>query len=127
MKKIWFSTLFSIGIFVSNAQPNRWNNGPRDDRSTWFAITHATLQVSPKVQIKDATLLIRDGKIVEMGKEIKLPAGAVIKDVAGAMVYPALIDAWSTYGVEVPPGGASRGRGPRRARRRRSSRPHATA
>ena len=115
MKKIWFSTLFSIGIFVSNAQPNRWNNGPRDDRSTWFAITHATLQVSPKVQIKDVTLLIRDGKIVEMGKEIKLPAGAVIKDVAGAMVYPALIDAWSTYGVEVPPGGASRGRGQQHA------------
>ena len=64
-----------------------------------YAFTHVTLVVSEEQQMQDATLLIKDGRIVATGPNLKLPSGAVVYDLKGKFIYPGLIDMYTTYGV----------------------------
>jgi imidazolonepropionase-like amidohydrolase len=45
--------------------------------------------------VPNGTVLIRDGKIAEVGTGIAVPAGATVVDVAGRFVTPGLVDAHS--------------------------------
>jgi imidazolonepropionase-like amidohydrolase len=67
-------------VFISNA--------------TILTITHGTLQ--------HGSILIRDGKIVELGKDLKPPAGANIIDASGQFVMPGIIDCHSHVAIEGP-------------------------
>jgi imidazolonepropionase-like amidohydrolase len=61
-----------------------------------FALTHATV-INPggnKPPEQNVTVLISDGKITGVGKDIKIPAGAKVIDVAGKFVLPGL---WDTH------------------------------
>ena len=56
-----------------------------------LAIINAIL-VMPDHYIEDATLLIEDGKILDFGKKLAVPAGAEVLDANGAYLGPGLID-----------------------------------
>ncbi|RYY14090.1 MAG: amidohydrolase, partial [Cytophagaceae bacterium] len=82
-----------------------------------YAFTHATIQTDYQTQLKDATLVIREGKIVAVGPTatIKIPAGAVVQDLSGQYVYPGLVDMFTSYGVpeaKAPERQGRRGSGP---------------
>ncbi len=65
------------------------------------AITGGTiLSVGPSGVIEKGTLLIRDGKIVAVGKDVSVPGGAVVIDASGRFVIPGIIDAHSHTGVD---------------------------
>jgi imidazolonepropionase-like amidohydrolase len=65
------------------------------------AITGATLlTVSSAGRIENGTIVIKDGRIAAVGKDVKVPAGATVIDAAGRFVTPGLIDAHSHTGVE---------------------------
>ncbi|OGX84718.1 amidohydrolase family protein [Hymenobacter glacialis] len=84
------------------AQPGTYpRNGVADQRPGVFAFTHATLFTDYKTQINDATLVIRDGKVVAAGPAgaVKIPAGAVVQDVRGKFIYPGFVDVYTSYGV----------------------------
>jgi imidazolonepropionase-like amidohydrolase len=49
----------------------------------------------------EGTVLIRDGKIVAVGKDVAVPEGATRIDVAGAVITPGLIDARGTLGLSA--------------------------
>jgi imidazolonepropionase-like amidohydrolase len=100
------NVLFFIGFFSSLvvwSQPTRWENGPRDDRKTLYAFTDARIQVTPTQQISSGILLVQDGKIIDVGTQVKIPQGAVVISVHQSIIYPAFIDAWSTYGIDSKP------------------------
>ncbi|RYE88954.1 MAG: hypothetical protein EOO37_05890, partial [Cytophagaceae bacterium] len=64
------------------AQPGTYpRNGVYDQRPGLYAFTHATIQADYKTQLKDATLVIREGKIVAVGPTatVQVPAGAVVQ------------------------------------------------
>ncbi|UOQ96277.1 amidohydrolase family protein [Hymenobacter sp. 5317J-9] len=88
------------------AQPGTFpRNGVYDQRPGVFAFTHATLFTDYKTKISDATLLVRDGKVVTAGPAaaVKIPAGAVVQDVRGKFIYPGFVDVYTSYGVpEIP-------------------------
>jgi imidazolonepropionase-like amidohydrolase len=87
---------------VAQAQPGTYpRNGVYDQRPGLYAFTHATLFTDYQTRINDATLLIRDGKVEAAGpaKMVKIPAGAVVQDLAGKFIYPGFVDVYSTYGV----------------------------
>ncbi len=65
----------------------------------YYAFTHATIFIDYQTTITDATLLIHDGKIVDVGKDIKLPAGTKIYDLKGKYIYPSFIDLDTQYGM----------------------------
>lgn len=62
------------------------------------ALTGITLVAAPGTEIADATLVVRDGVIVDAGSGVEIPAGARVHDFgdndADLRVYPGLIDAW---------------------------------
>ncbi|MGE0757026.1 MAG: amidohydrolase family protein [Pirellulaceae bacterium] len=49
--------------------------------------------------IADARLVIERGKILAVGRDVKVPAGAQQVDVHGKRVYPALFDAYTDMGL----------------------------
>src|ERR1039458_8017557 len=50
--------------------------------------------------IKGISLLIQDGKILDMGTRIVAPKGAMVLDVKGLRVYPGMIDSATELGLE---------------------------
>jgi imidazolonepropionase-like amidohydrolase len=47
------------------------------------------------------TILVRDGKIVELGPNVKVPEGALVIDAAKCVVVPGLIDAHGVVGLNA--------------------------
>ena len=47
-------------------------------------------------------MLVRDGKIVAVGKNLTAPAGYKVIDVTGKQIYPGMIDSASMVGLEKP-------------------------
>jgi len=66
------------------------------------ALRGARIETVTKGVIDEGVILIRDGKIAEVGPEVKVPAGATVIDARGRTVLPGLVDPWSRIGV---PGG----------------------
>jgi imidazolonepropionase-like amidohydrolase len=61
-----------------------------------LAITHATiLDGTGATPVRDATLLVRNGKVVAVGPKVKIPAGAETINASGKTVIPGLISAHS--------------------------------
>jgi hypothetical protein len=54
------------------------------------------------VTIDGGVLLVRDGKIAAIGKDVAIPAGARVIDAASCFIMPGLIDAFTTLGTEEP-------------------------
>ena len=75
-----------------------------DERSYSFVLRNATLVVSAGQVLQGASLLVSDGKIVAVGKDIQIPAGIESRDLKGAWVYPSFIDLFSSYGMSAPTG-----------------------
>ena len=102
MKKI--ITLFTaIAIAaVSFAQETFPVNGTTNKIHTTYAFTNANIVVNADETIANATLLIKDGIILEAGTKVSIPKGSVVYDLKGKSIYPALIDAYTNYGIPEP-------------------------
>ena len=78
-------------------------NGTTNPKHLTYAFRNAKIFVDYKTSIDSATLLIRDGFIIDAGKNITIPSDAVVYDLKGKYIYPSLIDIFSDYGLpEVP-------------------------
>ncbi len=97
--------LLSLAAF---SQPTFPENGVADPRHGHYAFTHATIVKDAATTITDATLVIKDGRIVAVGAGLKVPAGAVEVDCKGKYLYPSFIDIYADYGIPQAqrPGGA---------------------
>jgi imidazolonepropionase-like amidohydrolase len=67
--------------------------------SQLVAITGGTVHPVSGPTIEHGTVLIRDGKIAEVGAHVVIPAGARIIDASGKVVTPGLINAHTTLGL----------------------------
>ncbi len=74
-------------------------NGVADQREGLYAFTHATIHTSWQEKMEDATLLIRKGKVEEVGRDVRIPADAVVVDAKGKTIYPSFIDLYTEYGI----------------------------
>lgn len=84
-----------------HAQVTFPENGVVDPRHGYYAFTHATVVKDGTNTLPDATLVIRDGKIISVGKGAA-PAGAAVIDCKGKYIYPSFIDIYADYGVATP-------------------------
>lgn len=85
-------------------------NDVADERLNLYAFTNATIYVSPTEIIEGGILLIRGAFVEAVGKDIKVPAGAIVIDCKGKRIYPGLVDIDSDYGMpEVRRGGGGGG------------------
>jgi imidazolonepropionase-like amidohydrolase len=84
------------------AQPTFPENGVADPRHGYYAFTNATIVKDPNTTLTNATLVIKDGKIVAVGTNLKTPAGAVEVNCSGKYIYPSFIDIYADYGTSLP-------------------------
>lgn len=90
----------SIPIFGQDYFPN--NSGVATKNSNYTLFTNATIYASPDKVIKNGSLLIKEGKVVSVGKNIKPPKNATIVDLSGKFIYPSFIDIYTDFGVKKP-------------------------
>jgi imidazolonepropionase-like amidohydrolase len=91
--------LLTIHLSEITAQKYFPENGPANPTSECFAIVNATIWQDADNMIKDATLIIRNGKVEACGKNIIPPRDAQIIQAKGRFVYPAFIDLFTNYGM----------------------------
>ncbi|REA62707.1 amidohydrolase [Dyadobacter luteus] len=84
---------------LSYGQETFPRNGAYDERSGRYAFTNANIVVDSKTTIQNGTLLIENGLIKEVNKQVKIPSGTVVIDLKGKYIYPSLIDLDSDYGM----------------------------
>ncbi len=66
-----------------------------------YAITGGTVATAVgEGVIEGGTVVIRDGRIVAVGKGISIPAGATVIDASGKWVTPGIVAGMSTLGIE---------------------------
>ncbi len=63
-------------------------------------IKNATILTVTKGTIEHGSILIRDGKIARIGKDLKAPEGATVVDATGMYVMPGIVDCHSHIAVE---------------------------
>lgn len=100
MKKIAFY-LFFFCFFshLSFSQSTFPVNGIKKTTNSIFAFTHATIIVDENTSIKDGTLIISKGTILDVGNSILIPKNAIEINLEGKYIYPGFIDAFSNYGI----------------------------
>ncbi len=86
------------------------NDGVKAENSNYTALTHAKIYVTPTEIINGGTLLFRKGRVVAVGKSVKLPKNTVVMDVSGKTIYPSFIDIYSGFGVKKPEKAETEGR-----------------
>ncbi len=88
------------------------NDGVKAENKNYTAFTNATIYVTPTQVMENGTLLIQNGKVVQVGKTVTIPANTVIVDLKEKYIYPSFIDVYSKFGVEQPKRPAGGGRSP---------------
>src|SRR5687767_8480763 len=91
MKKLYFIICFCLLMGHMSAQEQRGNMLIRG--GTVITVTKGTLE--------GTDVLITNGKIAQIGKNIAAPAGHQVIDAAGKFVMPGIIDAHSHAGIDA--------------------------
>ena len=74
-------------------------NGARSPRTV--AIRGATVLTMTGPALRNATVLIRNGKIAGVGTNLTIPSDASVVDASGKYVMPGLIDAMTYFGIDA--------------------------
>jgi len=103
MKKLLLvQSLSVLFIAYANGQQTMPVNGTHDVRHNYYAFTHAHIFEDYATTLDDATLLIKDGNIIDIGTNVTLPQGTVVYDCKGKTIYPSFIDLYTNYGMPAP-------------------------
>jgi hypothetical protein len=90
--KLLFSLVFSLFTLLSGQiEPAE---GLRENPPGVWALTHAKVHTEPGTVLENATIVIRDGHIENVGKDIRIPKDATALDFTGKTIYPGFIDSW---------------------------------
>lgn len=88
-----------ISCTLSAQETTFKTNGPDDYREGLHAFTNVTLYKDYKTKIENATLVIKNGKVLDAGAGVAVPNGAIVHDLKGKFIYPSFIDMYSDYGM----------------------------
>jgi len=101
MNRLRFPVLAALGLLGVTA-----TIAAPPDSSPVIVIQNATILTVTKGTIEHGSILIRDGKIAEVGPSVKAPKDATVIDAEGKFVTPGIIDCHSHIAIE---GGVNEG------------------
>jgi imidazolonepropionase-like amidohydrolase len=101
-KRLTLLFVLSTTTTIAFCQETATVNGVADIRSKSYAFTNATIVKDAQTTLSNATLVIKNGKIISATVGGAAPADAVVIDCAGKFIYPSFIDMYSDYGLAVP-------------------------
>jgi imidazolonepropionase-like amidohydrolase len=96
MRTASFTLLFSLFFCSAPASP-----APAPDTSSVILIQNATVLTVSHGTIQHGSILIKGGKIAEVGQNISAPKDAQVIDAAGQFVIPGIIDCHSHIAAEA--------------------------
>ena len=82
----------------------------KEDKHQVLALVGGDVYTVSKEVIHNGTVLVKDGKILQVGQDVKIPEGATIVDVKGKYVTPGFV-ALSMAGVALRQAGGGQGGG----------------
>ncbi len=91
-----------LGLFLcifSSISQYKPQNGVKRSKSDVTAIINAHIYASSSLEYENAYMLIQDGRVLKIGKKIKIPKGAVIIDMKGRTILPGFIELSSGIGM----------------------------
>lgn len=89
-----------VGVFLSSVTLRAPAATPPADAPPVILIQNATVLTVTKGTIEHGSVLIKDGKISEVGTDVKAPSGAQVIDGTGMFVTPGIIDCHSHIAVD---------------------------
>jgi len=117
--------LLSLGLFLMygmiSAQDLRPVNGPRVNGGNYYSLINATIHVDADRVVENGTLIVRNGKIEDVGAALKTPKGAVEIDLKGKHIYPSFIDLHTAYGMPENKRNERGGNGPQYERAKKGA------
>ena len=99
MQKLVFIFSFTCASLIVGAQTTFPSNGAPNETHTLYSFTNCTLHVDADVTVLNASLLVKDGKVIRFGEKLEIPKEAISVDLKGKHIYPAFIDLYSDYGM----------------------------
>ena len=101
--RLWM-VLGLVGVLapLASAQPPgvRPVEGLRRTLPQVHALVNARVVVAPGKELPRATVVVRDGRIEQVGPDVAVPADARVWDLAGKVVYPGFLDAYGE--IDLP-------------------------
>lgn len=100
---LWTAVLFMVNTGVQvKAQSTFPANDVANPKNGYYAFTNATIVKDAQTTLQNATLVIKQGKIENVGTGITIPKDALVIDCKGKYIYPSFIDLFSDYGITAP-------------------------
>lgn len=118
LRAYWCPVALALGVTLlsfSISSPRSFGQG---GEPTYFAIRGAKVVPVSGPPVDGATIVMAHGVITAIGKDVTIPADALVVDGKGLTVYPGLFDAFGDVGISEAPAGPAPGgaqAGPRRA------------
>ena len=95
------STLFALLLLVVAAQAHSVDDLLKPVTRT-YALKNVTIVQKPGTMIEGGTIVIKDGLIHSVGKNVTIPANAKVLEADSMFVYAGFIDALSNIGIPEP-------------------------
>ena len=97
MKLFFFFTFLSISISIySQLTPQ---NGVLKSEAEFYALENATIYINPSEKLSNGTILIKDNRIIKVGKSLNIPKNAVVIDCKEKVIIPSFIELYSDIGM----------------------------
>jgi len=97
------ASLLALALFCIHFSASAQNTFPVNDVATpnegCYAFLNATIVKDGLTVLTNATLLIKKGKIENIGNNVSVPKEAIVIDCKGKYIYPSFIDIHSDYGI----------------------------
>ena len=92
---------FCLSVFVSLELRAQFGpeNGVKATEPNYILLQNATLMIKPGETAQTTDLLLKDGKIIKVAKQIKQD-GAVVLDYTGKYIIPSFVELYSDVGLE---------------------------
>lgn len=87
-----------VSLFAQDYFPE--NDGVKSKNNNYTAFTNAKIFITATQVVEKGTLLIQNGKVVQVGKTVSIPKNTVLVDLKGKSIYPSFIDIFSDFGVK---------------------------
>ena len=99
LKKYFILLLVLVIPFLSYSQEGFPVNGVNDIRENHYAFINANIIIDYKTKLENGILVIKNGVITSVGKDVSIPEGIRVFDLQGNYVYPSFIDLYTDYGI----------------------------
>ena len=91
--------LVSLSMVTAQSQETATPNGVADDRLAAYAFTNGNFYQADGSYLEGGSLLIREGRIVDLVEQTSVPSGFFEINLNGKYVYPGFIDINTDYGL----------------------------